>query len=152
MIAADFVGVGDGASSFELPGGKALILSGDWKREADRITTQDPSASIEFGMPGRRAAVVAQCLVERGEVEMVVELTREYPRDGALDDDLVLDLQVLTNPLADEAQKRRAIVKVGAPRSYYLFRALPPSHQPVTLRFPGADKSPIAIYGLRLGD
>jgi hypothetical protein len=128
-------------------------LEGKWSTEKARIVTQDPHAAISFQCEGKKLAIIAQALAERGESEMVVELSRDYPKDGGiLGEDLNLDVQVLGNPLAEPIQKRRAQAMIGAPRLYSLFRALPESHREVTLRFPRADKVPVAFYGLRFGN
>ncbi len=143
-------------TAFNLTGSKSDVVvsfQGKWARDNDRMIAQDAQASLSFKCGGKRLAIIAQTLAERGESEMIVEVQKEYPRDAAvLDEDLKIDFQVLSNPLADPSQKRRATAHIGAPRLYHLFRALPATHREVTLRFPGAEKSPVAIYGLRMGD
>jgi hypothetical protein len=130
----------------------SVTLQGKWTHEGDRIITQDPQSSVRIRCQSKRVGLVAQTLSERGESEIIVELPREYPRDGdLLGEDLKLDFQVLSNPLADPMQKRRASVKIGVARLYSLFRGLPASHREITLRFPGAEKAPVALYGLRQG-
>jgi len=129
-----------------------VTLQGKWSREGDRIVTHDPQATVRIRCRNKRVGLLAQSLAERGESEIIVELPREYPRDGGvLDEDLKIDLQVLSNPLADPMQKRRASVKVGVARVYALFRGLPESHREIMFRFPGAEKAPVALYGLRQG-
>jgi hypothetical protein len=135
------------------PADAKLSFQGKWAREADRMIAQDSQAALTFHCEGKRLAIISQSLAERGESEVIVELPREYPRDAeALDEDLNIDFQVLSNPLADLSQKRRGTLNVGTARLYHLFRALPESLREITLRFPSAEKNPVAIYGLRMGD
>jgi hypothetical protein len=132
---------------------EGIIFQGKWARESDRVIAQDSQAALSFKCGGKRLAIVAQSLAERGESEMIVEVTKEYPRDAELlDEDLAIDFQALTNPLAEPSQKRKATAKISAPRLYHFFRALPGTHREITFRFPGAEKTPIALYGLRMGD
>lgn len=130
-----------------------ISFHGKWAKENDRMIAQDSQATLSFKCSGKRLGIVAQSLAEKGESEVIVELPREYPRAAeVLDDDLKIDFQVLTNPLADASQKRRGSVKIGMPRLYQLFRALPVTHREITLRFASADKSPVAVYGIRMGE
>lgn len=136
-----------------IPAQVKISFQGKWTREADRMIAQDSQASVTFHCEGKRFGIIAQCLAERGEAEVVVELPREFPRDAEVfDEDLQVDFQVLSNPLADSSQKRRGTLKVGQATLYHLFKALPESHREITLRFPSAEKMPVAIYGLRMGD
>jgi hypothetical protein len=130
-----------------------IVFHGNWARESDRVIAQDSHATLSFKSGGKRVGIIAQSLAERGESEVIVEAPREYPRDPAiLDEDLNIDFQILSNPLADFSQKRKATAKISTARLYYFFRALPESHRELTLRFPGAEKAPVALYGLRIGD
>ncbi|MFL5813605.1 MAG: hypothetical protein ACJ763_08510 [Bdellovibrionia bacterium] len=130
-----------------------IVFHGNWTRENDRVIPQDSQATLSFKCGGRRLGIIAQSLGERGESEIVVEAPREYPRDaGILDEDLSIDFQILSNPLAEASQKRKATAKIGSARLYYFFRALPETHREITLRFPGAERAPVALYGLRIGD
>lgn len=132
---------------------EGIVFQGKWAREADRVIAQDSHASLSFKCTGKRLAMIAQSLGERGESEVIVEVTHNYPRDAEiLDDDLAIDFQVLTNPLAESSQKRKATAKISNARLYHFFRALPETHRDITLRFPGAEKAPTALYGLRMGD
>jgi hypothetical protein len=130
-----------------------VVFHGKWTRENDRVIPQDAQATLSFKSGGRRVGIIAQSLAERGESEVIVEALREYPRDPAiLDDDLSIDFQILSNPLADLAQKRKATAKISTARLYHFFRALPETHREITLRFPGTEKAPIALYGLRIAE
>lgn len=131
---------------------QALSFSGAWTTEKDRWVTNDPQATISFECTGRRFGIIAQSLAAPEEAEIVVELPGEYSRDGLVDEDLSLNLQVLSNPMVDPIQKKRATLRLGYPRLYTLFRALPVSHRKMILRFSAAEKAGVAVYGFRFGD
>lgn len=115
-----------------------IFLGGTWLQETDRLVTKDPQAFIAFRSPTPGLSVIAQSL---GLPEMTCKMS--FALDGVSindqfkGDDLVFD------------EEGRSILKLEGVRTYHPLRKLPATHRELTLRFPTANRAPVAVYALR---
>ncbi|MGK5087956.1 hypothetical protein WDW86_10390 [Bdellovibrionota bacterium FG-2] len=117
-----------------------VFLSGKWIQDGDRIATSDPTATLGLQGLAPRLSFVAQCLGKPGDTSrVIIELEKAPMVDVFYGSDLTTD---------DEG---RALIKVDTGRLYHALHRLPEENREITLKFPNADKAPVAIYGVRFG-
>ena len=120
--------------------GKNFSRSGKWEQEDERIMTADPEAAIKFISPSPRISVIAQSLSKLREMsKLVIEVNGIPAFDSFASENLTMD---------DDGQ---SIAKVEDGQLYHVLANLPEENREVTLRFPIANRVPIALYGLRFG-
>jgi hypothetical protein len=118
----------------------AAKLSGKITQEPDRVVIADPHAEIRFDSPSARVSLVGASASASHEIAHVrVELNRDPVFDAAAAPDL---------SFGDDGGSE---VKVGDARLYHVLQALPDKARAVTLKFPNADRVPVALYGIRFG-
>ena len=118
-----------------------LFFEGQWKKEADRITTVDPNASIHFSCPGSELGIIAETLDSaRIPAELAIELNGSSVRDSYWGPDLGRTEQGLSG------------LNVTQPRNHYALKKLPVGGREITIRFPEAERAGAALYGLRFGE
>jgi hypothetical protein len=123
------------------PGELQLSLTGRWIQDGDRIATQDPTAEISLRSPSAAFGLIAQSLAKvREDAHITFEVNGKPAFDVFGDEDLHFD---------DEGH---ALIRADLPRLYLALRALPPRERDLTLRFPHANRAPVALYGFRFGD
>jgi hypothetical protein len=132
------------AASAELGarGRSSLIkLEGKFAQEADRVVAQSSSCVIRFKSPSSRVSLVALSTLSAGEGARVrVELGGENVFDAAAGPDLAF---------GDDGGSE---VRVTEGRLYHALQSLPLKSREIGLRFPDADRLPVAIYGIRFAD
>lgn len=120
---------------------REMFMQGNWIQDGERIATSDPSAVIALHPHAKHFSIVAQSLSRTNDIaKMVVEINGKPAFDTFAGENLTL---------SDDGE---AVVKIKAGDLYHVLRDLPETEREVTLTFPRADRSPIAIYGLRFSD
>lgn len=113
---------------------------GNWKRASDHIWTNDKDAEISIRIPGASLFVIARSLAKVAEPAKIVVQTEEGTvLDVFAGDDLSYD------------EDGNSLLKIEQPRLYHALEKTPEKQRNVTLRFPFADKVPVALYGIRVG-
>ena len=129
---------GDRSKSAMLSG---LHFQGQWKREAERISTVDPKASIVFNCQGSELGIVAETLdTARAAAELAIELDGSSVRESHWGPDLGRTEQGLSG------------LNVTLPRNHYALKKLPAGAREIMIRFPEAERAGAALYGLRFAD
>lgn len=117
-----------------------LAIAGRWTQDFEKMTTSDSSAVIGFRSPGASVLLIAQSLSRTPDLSIIsVEVENLPAYDAICGDDLEKD------------EAGQSVLIVSKPEVYQLLVRLPDDLREVTLRFPNADKAPVAIYGLRFG-
>jgi hypothetical protein len=134
-----------GASSAELgTKGRSPIfrMAGKIAQEADRVIVQGSDATIQFRSPSSRVSLVGMSvLLAAGEPARVrVQLDGGPVFDTAAGSDLVF---------GDDGGSE---MRLTEGRLYHALQSLPAKNREVTLRFPDADRLPVALYGVRFAD
>jgi hypothetical protein len=119
-----------------------LKMTGKWTQEADRVLTSDPTATMSFRSPAARVSLVARAAGKASEEvgHLRVDLGGEPVFDAAAGMDLTASDTGGTE------------LKVKEPRVYHTLARLPDTARQVLLRFPDAERVPIAIYAIQCGD
>ncbi len=136
---ADFQKGGSGSHSVSTPG--LVSLQGKWIRDDERIATNDPNAELTFVLRSSGFSVFAQSLAKKQEGSAVEVLINGL---NIVDDFAGTDLKY------DDEQT--SFAQFGALRNYRLIKAIDPRSKILNLKFPTADKRPIAIYSIRESD
>lgn len=118
-----------------------LFISGSWFQDHEKIATLDSSASLGFRSPGGRVTLYAERFSQKGEIPVIsVEIDGNPIYDAISGDSISLD------------EQGQSVLLIDRPQGYSMLIDLPEDQREVTLRFPYADQSPVAIYGIRFGD
>jgi hypothetical protein len=132
-------GVFKGTRPQKMPEG-GLFMSGQWIQDEDYILTADPTAQLGFRSPGAYLSVVAQALSKNQDAGKVAfEINHSLVSEQMVGPDMGFDVDGLS------------VVEVKAPRLYHALVRLPVESREVTLRFPTANRTPVALYGIRFG-
>lgn len=120
-----------------------VFLSGHWIQEVDHIVTRDPHATLGLTVPNGRFSLIAESPNVSDRLEparVVVEIHDKPAYDAVAGEHLTLD------------ESGQAVIKMRDANLYHVLQKLPAKDREVTLRFPTADRDPIALYGIRYGD
>jgi hypothetical protein len=121
----------------------AIQLGGKWITEDDRVVTSDPEATATFRSPGTHVSLLAQSAAntESEYTRVSIERADGDPLfDDAAGEDLVREEDGATGLRFTSAEAKHAIVD------------LPAKHRELRLRFPLADRLPVALYSLIFGE
>ena len=118
----------------------SLLVSGKPLQDPERIIIASPEIIVRFSSPSPRVSIIAQSANPRETTKMRVELAGDTVFDAAAGADLVF---------GDDGGSE---IKIGEPRLYHLLQNLPSKTREVTLRFPDALRTPLALYGVRFGN
>ncbi len=120
---------------------KNLYIFGNWIQDGDRIITSDPHAKMAFLSPTSNISIVAQSVAKAKTLaKLTVEINENPVFDTFAGSDLSTD---------DEGQ---SVIRLEDPRIYHLAMKLPKKMREISLKFPLANRIPIAIYGLRFSE
>lgn len=115
-----------------------VSVSGKWSQDDEKIVTSDPAASLSFRAPSPRVSVIAQSALKTSEPTRVrVELSGDTVFEAAAGPDLGFGDDGGSEILVSDAQV------------YHFLVGLPAKNRDITLRFPDADRLPVALYGIR---
>ncbi|MCM0604551.1 MAG: hypothetical protein KA715_00505 [Xanthomonadaceae bacterium] len=120
-----------------------LNLSGKWNIEANRITTQDSTASITFNIPKNSTPLGLMICAEPIDPKslgaaFILEVNGTAPTDSMLGSEARYD------------EVQNAICTFKQPGSFIVLKNLVQGrHDTVTMKIPLAGNKPIAIYGFR---
>jgi len=118
-----------------------FFISGKWLQEDERVVTHDPSAVLGFRSSASRVSLIAQSLAKSTEMAKVVfEVNGSTVYEAIAGEALQMD------------EDGHSLVKVEGGNIYHALVNLPPEDREITIRFPHADRVPVGIYGIRLGD
>lgn len=113
-------------------------VTGKWVREADRIVTEDPKATICLPAHDPDVSIVVQPISEmRMTVKIMVEFENSPMDAGLLGSDAQTD-------------ETAGVVMVDIPRMYHALKGVPKG-APLKFSFSDARKCKIAVYGIRFG-
>jgi co-chaperonin GroES (HSP10) len=118
-------------------------FNGQWTKEEDRVVTSDPAATVTFRSPGSRVSVLAHSAAntETESTRISIELAEGDPIfDEAAGEDLVREEDGTTGLRFTRPEVRHALAN------------LPAKNRELRLRFPAADRLPVAIYSLLFGE
>jgi hypothetical protein len=116
-------------------------LKGKWNIEVDRVSTSDAAATLSFLSSGAHVSMIAQRLAKTEDPSrMRVEVGGQPAFDAIMGPDLVS---------TDDGSTE---IRVGQPQFYHVLAKLPMTTRGVNLKFPDADRMPVALYGLRFGN
>jgi hypothetical protein len=119
--------------------GVSLETRGQWTQDSECIVTADPSAQITLSVSSSKLSLIAQCFSKTTEAAKILLLVNGTPvQEAYKDEDLGFD---------DEGQ---SMIKVEEPRLYHALVNLTAKQNDITLRFPGANRASVALYGFRL--
>ena len=114
-------------------------LGGRWLQDQERIATSDPLASLSFKLESTHASLVAQSLGKTIEpAKILLELNGAPLPENLSGADIFSDDEGHTSIRVDSGRLYRLGQKIAAPGVF-------------NLKFPFADRVPVALYGLRLG-
>lgn len=120
---------------------KNFKLTGKTTEEADRILIQDPEVTVRFMSSFPRVSIVAQSAIGAHEPSrMCVELNGDTVFESVTGADLT------------SGDDGGSVVRVSEGRLYHILHSLPGKARDITLRFPDADRLPIALYAIRFSD
>jgi hypothetical protein len=118
-----------------------VVLSGKWDQGEDFVSTSDPNATVRFNSPCSRVSLISSLASSGGEPARVsVELSGAPVFEAVYGEDLV------------SKDDGGTALMVKSPRFYHALRALPGKSRDVTLRFPDADRLPVAIQAICFGE
>jgi len=118
-----------------------IVLTGNWTREAERILTKDPEATLSFRCPATRLALVAraqQKTIETGIIQVQINGLPAY--EAFRGKQLIID------------EESNTVLQISAGWLYETLIDLPETDRSITLRFPTANNVAVSIYGLRFGN
>lgn len=114
--------------------------TGNWKSDENRMYTLDPKSEITFEPTGNMIHFIAQSLGENfTPTRVIFNCAGASFSEHFAGSDLVLD---------DEGHSS---VILTEPRAYFILQNLSQHHKKITLRFPNARVTPVAVYGLSMG-
>lgn len=115
-------------------------LVGQWKREKERIITDDASAELHFSTPATDVSMIAQSALIEKKIPTKVLLSVDgfMPKKQNEGSDL-------------QGEEPNVHLSLEHPRMYHLLQGLAPGAQ-IVLKFPEARRTPVALYGLRFSD
>jgi hypothetical protein len=118
-----------------------FIIIGEWQQYPEGIATSDPNAYIEFISPAKRVSLVAAPAGKVGQdpPRINVDVGGMAVYEAISGEDLRVE---------DSGETQVRVVKALL---YHILMGLPP-RQRVGLRFPNAQRSPIALLGMRFGE
>jgi hypothetical protein len=119
-----------------------LKITGKAIQEADRVLIQDPATVVRFASAHPRVSLVAQSPAQGDQYSRVrIELNGDTVYEAVVGADLAF---------GDDGGSE---VRVGEARLYHVLQALPAGKErEITLRFPDADRLPVALYAVRFSD
>jgi hypothetical protein len=110
-------------------------ISGIWLQDAERIATSDPHATLGFNCPTKRFGLIAQNLSPtRVPTKIVIEIKGLPVVDRFEGQDLKYD---------DEGQ---SVIRLESPQLYEALKNLSEKDCQISLKFPTANRAPIALY------
>jgi hypothetical protein len=118
---------------------RQLKLTGEWKENADSISTTDPSASLIIDCPSSILALIAQSGIETQPTKILIE-----PVDGTLARDWIADAMTID-------ENGRGVSRAQLFGLYVLLKGLPQDRRKIRLSFPDSKTIPVFIYGIRFG-
>ena len=118
-----------------------LFITGKWKRDAEKIITNDKNATITFYAAGKVVSIIAESLSRTTDHPHIIVEAGGLP---------VYEAMAGENMVMDE--EGRSMVKVIKPGLYHVIVNAAPKLRTITLRFENSDLAPCAIYGIRIGD
>ena len=128
-------GFGSGSKS------KGYKVSGKIVEEVDRILIKDAAAVVQISSLHPRVSIVAQSVMDTHEPSrMGVELNGDTVFEAVTGADLTF---------GDDGG---SVVRVSEGRLYHVLHSLPSKAREITLRFPDADRLPIALYVIRFSN
>lgn len=117
------------------------FLTGNWKRDVDKLWTDDKKAKIYFLVKNSRFSILASSLSKLYELSKVIVEVDGTPAYSAFSgDDLSTD---------DDGH---SCVSIRKSKSYSIFKDLPKDKNLVTFKFVNADRIPVALYGFRFSE
>ncbi|MGK5082699.1 hypothetical protein WDW37_05280 [Bdellovibrionota bacterium FG-1] len=119
---------------------KGLAFGGKWTQEQDCIVARDGTAVMRFKSPSARISFVAERLsTEDRRSRIKIEANRDSAFEAISGADLTM------------AEDGSSELKVAGPMIYHALVNLPERLREITLKFPDAERFPVALYGIRLG-
>jgi len=115
-----------------------LDLVGNWIRDEERIATNDPNAELIYRIRTPAFSLFAQSLAKSFEPSAIEVLIDDL---NVVDDYAGADLRY------DDEQT--SFAQFGVLRNYRLVKGLGDTGRVLRLKFPTADKRPVAIYSIR---
>ncbi|MBI2712684.1 MAG: hypothetical protein HYX41_07525 [Bdellovibrio sp.] len=117
-----------------------LFVTGKWTRDAEKLSTSDPNATITFYATGGMVAMVAESLSTSSDHPIVIVEAGGLPLfESMAGQDITMD------------ETGKSVVWVRKPGLYHLVNNATIKHRTITLRFGNVDVAPIGIFGLRIG-
>lgn len=118
-----------------------FYISGKWSQDGEKIYTHDADASIGFLAPTKQVSIIAQSLAKITEpAKIQVEVNGISAPEAVAAEHLTLD------------EDGRSLVKLEGGNFYHVLHNLLPRKRDITFKFPTADRLPVALYGIRMGD
>lgn len=120
----------------------SVLAIGDWKRDDEGITTQDPDAQLKFILPSPSLSLVAT----------------KAPLPKPIPDPSKIVIEVNSRSLVDEFRSAEikiddqgsTYIELQEPRVYPMAMRLPENLREITLRFPYAKRLPVCLYSLKM--
>jgi hypothetical protein len=117
-----------------------VALKGTWIQDAERIATQDPTATLSIQLQGSYVSLNAQGLAtEAKSARVYVEFNESSALDVNAGEALAYD------------EEGKSLVRIEGGGIYQILKNLPDPTKVLTLRFPYADRVPVALFGIRFG-
>ena len=114
---------------------------GIWKQEADRWTTTDPHATLEFKCKTSRFGLVARSASDTAvAAKVAIEVGGKWVREENFDEKLILDNEGRTGIRLEEAML------------YPILKGMKGHQLSVVLKFSEADRVPVEIFSLRFAN
>jgi hypothetical protein len=118
-----------------------IVITGSWKQDADRIMTSDPEAMIQLELPYSTLGIFAQPLGGPEE-----HATLEFEIAGVPVPDVFAGPSLVYN------EEGRSVARLTRAGLFRVLNKLSPKDRKLTLRFPYAHQTPVALYGFRFGE